>query len=485
MPRRPIGALFQQLRALVAGRLPSDESDGRLLERFVSQQDEAAFATLVQRHGSLVLGVCRRVLQDGHAAEDAFQATFLVLLRRAAALDRRGSLSGWLYGVAYRVALRARAQAARWRASGDGVPDRPEEAAVDKTQRELRAVVDQELTQLPDKYRLPVVLCCLQGKTHDEAARELGWPRGSMAKRLARGQELLRGRLDRRGVGLPAAVLAACLVRESSAGVPEGLAQSTITAASHIAAGRATAAAVVSAPVAALVKGALNEMFHRKLLVVSLVVLTLGVAVMGMGLVGQRSLTGQTHNAANKEDDVRQPTDDLALFKSYLEKNYKDKKWQHGPTRIDSEAVRAAYGKRRFYYVRSSPPLPPGANLPDLIERYKRDLEEYRKGDFISLTVSIDEQARIMPVGDYNLGLMKIGNDVDARTAAIAILSLANPGSFPTAKNLQVTKNDQGWTCKQTIGGTGNDTVQFKPDGTCTGVSRTSLPTLPPSLPPR
>jgi RNA polymerase sigma factor (sigma-70 family) len=474
MPRRPIGAVFQQLRALVAGPIPSDESDGCLLERFVHQRDDAAFAALVQRHGSLVLGVCRRVLQDSHAADDAFQATFLVLLRRAAALDRRGSLSGWLYGVAYRVALRARAQSTRWRASA-AMPDMA--GNQEQGARELRGVLDRELQQLPDKYRLPLVLCHLQGKTHEEAARELGWPRGSLAKRLARGQELLRGRLTRCGLVLNSTVVALCLAEEAKAIVPGPLAQATLAA--------ARPGAVVVTTVTPLVEGVLNEMFRRKLLVVSVVVLVLSAAGSGMAFVGQRLLGSQTPNAASKADDTTQPLDDLAAFKSYLEKNYKDKKWQHGPTRIDSEALRTTYGKLRFYYVRSSPPLPPGANLPDLIARYKRDLEEYRKGDFISLTVSIDDEARITPVGDFNRGLKKIAGDDDARTAAVAILSLANPGSFPTAKNLQVTRNDQGWTCKQAIGGTGNDTVHFNPDGMCTGISRTGVPTFPPSALPR
>jgi RNA polymerase sigma factor (sigma-70 family) len=471
MARRSIGTAFQRLRALVTGPTPSDESDGSLLERFVQRRDEAAFAMLVQRHGSLVLGVCRRVLQEHHLADDAFQATFLVLLRRATVLDRRGSLGGWLYGVAYRVALRARAQAVRWRASAAGVPDM---AMTDEQGgRELRGVLDRELQQLPEKYRLPLVLCHLEGKTHEAAARELGWPLGSLAKRLARGQELLRGRLSRCGLTLSSAALVLCLAEEASAVVPGALSQATLAAA---------APGGTSAIVTLLVEGVINDMFRKKLLVLSLAVLVLGVAGSGVAFVGQRLLTAQTQQAASKENE---PSDDLAAFKSYLEKNHKGKKWQHGPARIDSETLRAAYGKLRFYYVRSSPPLPPGANLPELIDRYKRELAEYQKGDFISLTVSIDEDSKIAPVGDHNQGLMKISTDDDARSAACAILSLANPGSFPTVKNIQVTKSDQGWTCKQAIGGTGNDTVRFNADGKCTGVSRTSLPTLPPSAPPR
>jgi RNA polymerase sigma factor (sigma-70 family) len=295
-----MGAIVQRLRALVGGRLPRDASDGDLLGRFVQMQDESAFAVLVQRHGSLVLGVCRRVLQDEHVAEDAFQATFLVLLRRAATLDRRGSLSGWLYGVASRVALRARAQAAHWRASGTGVPDVP--CTADESGRELRALLDRELQGLPDKYRLPLVLCHLQSKTHEEAARELGWPRGSLAKRLARGEDLLRGRLARAGLAPSTGAIIYSLAREAKADVPVALVEATLVAAG-------APGITASATVILLVEGVLKEMFRKKLLVASLLILTLGLASTGVGLFGRQLFLGQALAVPLAEKDGKTAND--------------------------------------------------------------------------------------------------------------------------------------------------------------------------------
>jgi len=177
-------------------------SDGELLERFVAQRDEAAFANLVHRYGSLVLGVCQRVLGDTHQAEDAFQATFLVLVRRAGSLDGRGPLGNWLYAVAYRTATKARMTAARRRARERQAMDSTSEAytADEQVWDELRPILDEELSQLPRKYRAPVFHCYLEGKTQQQAAQELGWPSGSMSRRMNRARQLLRDRLKKRGV---------------------------------------------------------------------------------------------------------------------------------------------------------------------------------------------------------------------------------------------------------------------------------------------
>ncbi len=179
-------------------------TDGELLQRFAQQHEEAAFAALLRRHGPMVLSVCRRVLHRIDDAEDAFQATFLVMVEKAHRLRRPELLGNWLYGVAYRTALHARRRVARRSErekeaaamSSDAVSDREIES------RELRRVLDEELHRLPQKYRAPLVLCYLEGKTNEEAARLLGWPSGSMSYRLARGRELLRGRLQARLTGL-------------------------------------------------------------------------------------------------------------------------------------------------------------------------------------------------------------------------------------------------------------------------------------------
>lgn len=194
-------------------------SDATLLERFVIGHEEAAFSALVRRHGPRVARLCRQILSDEHEAEDVFQATFLLLSRRAAGIPWRPSVRPWIDGVARRLALHARSGASRRRAretcvaslvAGGGetsgrLPERLHplvEAGDEIDRRDLRGVLDDELLRLPEKYRAPLVLCDLEGHTHEEAARRLGWPTGSMSRRLDRGRQILRLRLTHRGVGL-------------------------------------------------------------------------------------------------------------------------------------------------------------------------------------------------------------------------------------------------------------------------------------------
>ncbi len=196
--RGRLDSLVRRLRRTVAS--PADAaSDASLLERFVASRDEAAFEVLLWRHGPMVLGVCRRMLRCAQDAEDAFQAAFLLLARKAASIRRREAVAGWLYRTACRVALRAREAARRHPAAMplSAEPTAPD-AEPDLVWRDLRPVLDEEVRRLPDKYRLPIILCYFRGRTHAEAARELGCPRGTVGVRLQRARELLRGRLTRR-----------------------------------------------------------------------------------------------------------------------------------------------------------------------------------------------------------------------------------------------------------------------------------------------
>src|SRR5262245_326915 len=196
------------LRRALARREGGGLSDAELLGRFLARQDEAAFEVLVRRHGAMVLGVCRRVLGHAQDAEDAFQATFLVLVRRAAAIRKRDSVGNWLYGVAYRTSLEARAAAARRHATERQVSTMPEPAVGPaEPLGDLRAVLDAELARLPEKYRAALVLCDLQGHARREAARQLGVPEGTLSSRLAAGRRLLADRLARRGISLSLAAL--------------------------------------------------------------------------------------------------------------------------------------------------------------------------------------------------------------------------------------------------------------------------------------
>ncbi|HKB01370.1 MAG TPA: sigma-70 family RNA polymerase sigma factor [Gemmataceae bacterium] len=241
--------LRSAVRALRDATAPQAPTDVQLLGRFAASRDEAAFTTLVDRHGPMVWGVCRRLLGHRQDAEDAFQATFLALARRPGAVRRRESVGGWLYGVARRVALRARRTAARTRVREQRAAEaRPAEAGAGAACRELRAELDAALAGLPARYRAAIVLCYLEGRTVDQAARELGCPRGTVASRLAHGRERLRARLSRRGLALPAAALTAFLLA--------GSAPATVPAALRAAAaGLARSAAVRSPAVAALADG--------------------------------------------------------------------------------------------------------------------------------------------------------------------------------------------------------------------------------------
>ena len=216
-------------------RLASLDLDDRtLLERFVTVRDEAAFEVLVRRHGPMVLGVCRRVLGNVQDAEDAFQATFLVLARRAHSLRNRDLLANWLYGVANRSARKARAIAAR-RSFHERQASPMATSALAPNEEdwgETRALLDKELEHLPSKYRMPLILCYLEGMTNEEAAAKLGWPVGSMSYRLARGRELLRQRLAQRGHALPSAAFAVMLARNTAPStLPSSLVKATVDAA--------------------------------------------------------------------------------------------------------------------------------------------------------------------------------------------------------------------------------------------------------------
>jgi RNA polymerase sigma factor (sigma-70 family) len=265
-----LSAVVGHLRRLAGAR--SDElSDGQLLERFALRGDEAAFTALVCRHGPMVLGVCRRVLR-GPDAEDAFQATFLVLFRRSHDLARAGSLAGYLHTVAYHAALKARAAAARRRRHEQEVcartqaPPRATDVGDD-----LRPVLDEELNRLPARYRAAVVSCCLQGKTSEEAGRLLGCPAGTVKSRLARARTLLRTRLARRGVALPASLLTAATVSPA-------LIQAAVRA-SVLARGGAS-----PAPAASLAEGVLKATGIARLKTATAALLALGALLLAVGV---------------------------------------------------------------------------------------------------------------------------------------------------------------------------------------------------------
>jgi RNA polymerase sigma factor (sigma-70 family) len=263
------------------------QSDAELLERYVSRRDEGAFEVLVRRHGPMVLGVCRRFLSDPHDAEDAFQATFLVLVRKAPSIVPRGMVGSWLYGTACLAARKARALAARRQVKERQVQTMPEPATLaEGVWDDLKPLLDQAVSGLPEKYRLAVVLCDLEGKTRGEAAQQLGWPEGTVAGRLARARALLARRLTRLGLPLSGGMVAAVLSQgDAAACVPVALVSATVRAAVGVGFGCSAVGNSVSSSIAEISDGVLKTMFMSKLKTLSAVVLMTVLAGGGIGFL--------------------------------------------------------------------------------------------------------------------------------------------------------------------------------------------------------
>jgi len=294
--------LGRQLRRIVIATDARSMTDGDLLDCFVTGGDEAAFEALVRRHGPMVLGVCRRVLHDPHEADDAFQATFVVLLRKCGSLAQPELLGNWLYGVAFRTAREVRNRAARRRARElQAVP--VEETTPSSEWDDVRPLLDEELNKLPAKYRIPVVLCDLQSKSRKEVARQIGCPEGTLSSRLARAHDLLRRRLLRRGLALSAGWLAVGLSSGvATAALPPSLVLNTVKAALAVSVADAVGVGVLSAPVAALVEGVMQAMFLSKVKLTAAVLLTIGMVGVSVGVLTHRALADRPAVGAAADD---------------------------------------------------------------------------------------------------------------------------------------------------------------------------------------
>jgi RNA polymerase sigma factor (sigma-70 family) len=271
------------------GRDGGQLSDAELLERFVRARDEAAFESLLWRHGPMVLALCRRLLRHRHDAEDAFQAVFLVFFRKAHSISLRNCVASWLYKVAYRIAVKARARTAHHALEDFPVEDLPAPERPDALLAgDLRALLDGALSRLPEKYRVVLVLHYLEGKTVQQTAAEIGCPPGTVSGRLNRARELLRRRLARRGVVLSGAIVGAGLAEAArAAALTTGLASATLDAV-RVVAGRSAAAGTVSAGARALAESALRPLPVARWKIATLVLLVLGLAGLGAGLAARQ-----------------------------------------------------------------------------------------------------------------------------------------------------------------------------------------------------
>jgi RNA polymerase sigma factor (sigma-70 family) len=306
MPANAYGLILRRLRGLVA---VEGDSDAALLARFVQARDESAFAALVRRHGPLVLGLGRRWLGQQQDAEDVFQATFLVLARKAGSVRNGQSLGSFLYGVALRLAHKARADAARHRCPPADEPAVSADPLESLSARELLQALDEELSGLPERYRAPLLLCHLQGRTQDEAASELGWSKATLRRRLARGRTLLRARLAGRGITAPAALAAAQAAAEAS--VPVALAEVILRGTRWFLSGQGPAASAAAATLAEhgmrLLAGPKLKGFVGLAVTLFLVSLTLGMA----GDQARSPEPGATAAAPKPEGQASLPRRDL------------------------------------------------------------------------------------------------------------------------------------------------------------------------------
>jgi RNA polymerase sigma factor (sigma-70 family) len=299
MSSAQVSTILRFIRHLTVGWKDNEMPDHQLLERFTAVGDEDAFAALLQRHGAMVLRVCQSVLHNLHDAEDVFQAVFLVLARKAGSIHRREAVSSWLYGVAHRLAMKAQASAARRRNHGKRAATMPStEPLLDLSLRELHGILHEELQRLPEVYRAPLVLCVLEEKSLEEAARLLGWSKGCVKGRLQRGREQLRARLRHRGINLSVGLLVPALAMNAmSAPVSATLTATTVRAAMQFAADRTLAADVVSAKVAALVQGAMPTMFLSKQKILALVVVAVGASLASLSAFSHHEATSQQESA--------------------------------------------------------------------------------------------------------------------------------------------------------------------------------------------
>ncbi len=431
---RPTSPLQRFLRRVA--QPAGDTTDADLLRRFASRHDEAAFTALVQRHGPMVMGVCGRVLSY-HDAEDAFQATFLVLAKKARSVGRPELLANWLYGVAYRTALRARSRnAERRRKESRAVPPLATDPTADAAWADLRPVLDEELSRLPDRFRVPFVLCYLQGKTNEEAAQALGCPKGTVLSRLSTARERLRSRLTRRGVTLSAGVLAAVLcASRTSAAVPAASVGPAVKAALGVAAGQT--AGLVSAEAAALMKGTLRAMLLSKLKFVALAAVA-AVALGGVVLT-HRSDGGEPVKKevpAEAPANAKPPKDEDAIQGTW--KLVRLDQVNHEPTKDDKAAweagvIKAVITADKIVY-------------PDKSEAtYKLDPTATPKR--IDVTVKDDGKTVTVP-GIYSLDgdelRLCIGRAGDAKPPASFDITKAGRGEFPTSWTFKREKPKPG-----------------------------------------
>jgi RNA polymerase sigma-70 factor (ECF subfamily) len=325
------------------------------LDSFLARRDEAAFEALLRRHGPMVLGVCRRVLRNTHDAEDVFQATFLVLSRKAGSIRSRQVVASWLYGVAYRTAMKARTMNAKRRAKERQAGELSRaEPSTDAAHEELLAQLDHELNRLPDKYRVPVVLCELEGRSRKEVARLLGMPEGTLSWRLVQAKKLLARKLSRYGTVAVAALLA------------EGAASACLSPVLRASTAKAVlTAGAVSAEVMALTEGVIKAMLLTKLKITACAGALMVLAGVGAtGLTYRATAQGPARESQPQAETRRPQADDLEALRLEVEALRKSLQATRERVKVLEDEVRTLKGERRTPPGPRAPGSPAGPKMP-------------------------------------------------------------------------------------------------------------------------
>jgi len=323
MATNGLNKVVYHLRRAVLLKDGGGQTDGKLLGNFIENRDETAFEVLMRRHGPMVLGVCRRFLRNPQDAQDAFQATFLVLVRKANSVVPRELVGNWLYAVARQTAIRMRSlNAKRWgREKQVRIMPEPQ-AVLPESTGDLQHLLDQELSRLPETYRIAIVLCELEGKTRKQAAQQLGWAEGTVSSRLARGKAKLAKRLAKQGLLLSVEALAAVLSQNmASACLPPTLVSATVKAASIMATGQTVASSLISAKVVALTERVVKTMLLTKLKTMVTVLFVAGVVGIGAGTFSVSALADNQVEAQKQEGPRKEQQVKAVQEKDDLEKN--------------------------------------------------------------------------------------------------------------------------------------------------------------------
>ena len=448
------GAL-NQLGTILRFGVVGDLSDSQLLQRFLNGRDgaeQAAFSALVERHGPMVLGVCRQVLGNPHDAQDAFQATFLVMAQKAASVQNAESLASWLHGIALRVSARAKADEARRRVHERRC------ATIRERERDNGAVrsepcpeLHEEIARLPQRYREPVVLCYLEGLSSEQAAVRIGCAPGTVWSRLSRARERLRGRLVRRGAALPAAWLAAGLAPHASAALPAALLDATILASQGFAARRATEAALASGPAFTLAKGVLHAMTLSKLKILGTAALACIVALEGRGNTflgysgGLNARQAPAEAAPNRDNNDNDPSravdkleselDEMARRNAEMRKGLQEVRDEMKALKVGAQPLAATAAAEQFANVLEGQPAQAVARLVEQLKRHP--VEPKPAPDRVGLYMMDVSNGKVTLIADQpSPGLTQSGSPVWSHDGR-RILYDATPGTQWSLTRLQ------------------------------------------------